>query len=95
MLQRFIPPANPDFEQHYPHVRTWWVELDEKQIPTREIGFNVDGRPVALAPFGRNYGFIVDTCDPWTDADDECQEAKKKFQTTWEELAESLEKSTR
>jgi len=33
--------------------------------------------------------------DPWTDADKECQEAKTGFQTTWEELEKSLEKSNR
>jgi hypothetical protein len=93
LFQCVLPLANPDFEQYYPDARTWWVELDDKLVPTREIGFNADGNPIVLAPFGRNYGFIVDTSDPWTDADEECLEAKKKFQTTWENLEKSLAES--
>ncbi len=90
VLQRIIPPANPDFEQLYPTARFWWVELDEKNVPAREIGFDEEGKPIVLAPFGRNYGFFVDTSTPWVDAGAECTEAKAEFQATWEELEKSL-----
>ena len=90
LLKRIIPAANPDFEQSYPEARIWWVELDDKQVPSREIGFDAEGKPIVLAPFGRNYGFMVDTSTPWTDAGEECPEAKQRFQSTWEELATSL-----
>ena len=90
ILKRIIPAANPDFEQYYPQARMWWVELDDNQVPNREIGFDVEGKPIVLAPFGRNYGFIVDTSAPWTDAEEECLEAKQKFQATWEALEKSL-----
>ncbi|HBA83289.1 MAG TPA: hypothetical protein DCZ95_04260 [Verrucomicrobia bacterium] len=90
LLQRIIPPANPDYERFYPALRTWWVELDDKEVPTREIGFDADGNPIVLAPFGRNCGFIVDTSTPWNDAYEECLEAKAKFQATWKELEKSF-----
>ena len=87
LLQKIIPPANPDLEQQfYPLTRRWWVELDDKGVPQREIGFDADGKPIVLGPVGHNFGFTVDTTEPWPESDEDSAEATKEFQKTWETL---------
>ncbi len=87
VLQKIIPAANPDLEkQYYPRTRWWWVELDDRRVPQREIGFDADKNPIVLGPVGRNFGFTVDSSEPWPDSDEESPEAAKSFQKTWEAL---------
>lgn len=63
LLSLIIPRANPDFEGLYSQVSTWWVEVDKEneQQAWREIGFNSSGQPIVAGPWGRNYGFWLDT----------------------------------
>jgi hypothetical protein len=60
-LRTVIPAANPDLEAHYQSVRLWWIELDDRGTPQREIGFDSSGSPVAAGPIGRNMGFWTDS----------------------------------
>ncbi len=60
-LEFFIPKANPDFDELYDSVRKWWVEIDEKSAPCREIGFDVNNNPIVIGPFGENHGLWTDS----------------------------------
>lgn len=87
LLKRVIPEANPDLEtQLYPQTRKWWIELDEKRIAQREIGFNEEGIPIVIGPIGRNYGLAVDSSAPWPENYTESDEAAKLFEQYWEQL---------
>jgi hypothetical protein len=59
----FIPHANPDFERRYPEVRMWYVEVNEKGAPQRELGVSASGEPIVAGPWGRNIGFWTDSGD--------------------------------
>ena len=87
LLKRVIPAANPDFENdYYPRTRTWWIELDDRGVPQREIGFDENAVPIVLGPVGQNYGFAVDNSSPWPEPRPVSAEAAAKFQTTWDLL---------
>lgn len=61
-LQKIIPAANPDFEHLYDRVTVWHVEIDATSgAPQREVGLDATGQVLAIAPWGNNYGFIVDS----------------------------------
>ncbi|EQB90594.1 hypothetical protein HZP56_08360 [Elizabethkingia anophelis] len=62
LLHFFTPTANPDFENSIDNVIFWLIEFDEKGVPTREIGLDVDSSPILKMPYKKNYGF-------WTDND--------------------------
>jgi hypothetical protein len=59
-LLRVFPRSNPDFGSVYEDVVFWWLEVNEKNVVLREIGFNGSGAPVAAAPLGDNYGIFTD-----------------------------------
>ena len=61
VLTRLLPLANPDFEDRYPEVAKWWVEIDPAGVPRRELGLDADGRPIVAGPFGENFGFWTDS----------------------------------
>lgn len=90
ILQKVIPAANPDFEKFYPKTRKWWVEIDDEGRPLREIGFNAENKPIVLGPFGRNYGFLVDSPINWKDSEGDSVEAEKCFETAWQELLQEF-----
>ena len=56
----FIPKANPDNEKLYRFVKKWYLELDDSNIPVREVGLDSTGRPLFGAPDNRNFGFWTD-----------------------------------
>jgi hypothetical protein len=60
----FIPKANPDNESLYPLVRKWYLELDDSNLPVREIGLGENEVPLFAAPDQRNYGFWTDSSEP-------------------------------
>ena len=86
ILQKIIPRANPDIEKLYFQTRFWWLEVDDKNVPQREIGFDKFKKPIVLGPIGDNFGFLVDSSDDWSDSKDDSEEAKELFEKTWEEL---------
>ncbi len=60
-LTKFIPKANPDFDNKIDNVKTWLVECEsETGIPTREIGLDNEGRVLFKMPYKNNYGFWTD-----------------------------------
>jgi len=56
-IRALIPAANPDLESKFANVRLWWVEINERGVPQREIGFDLAGRAIVPAPDDRNTGF--------------------------------------
>lgn len=50
-----------DLEDFYRLVRLWWVEIGERGVPQREIGFDSTGKPIVAGPVGRNKGFWTDS----------------------------------
>ena len=53
---------NPDFDDLYPKVETWLIELDEEtSVANREIGLDSKKEPIVLAPWGCNFGLWVDS----------------------------------
>ena len=87
LLRRILPAANPDFEENlYPNTRIWWIELDGDRIPQREIGFNEEGDAIVLGPVGRNYGFVIDSAVSWPASYEQCEEASRRFERTWDLL---------
>jgi len=64
-LYAIFPKANPDFEDIYPEVRSWLLEIElPSGLPRREVGLNETGNPIVAGPLGRNYGFWVDGPEP-------------------------------
>ncbi|MFH2045133.1 MAG: hypothetical protein ABIK92_08290 [Pseudomonadota bacterium] len=78
----FIPRANPDNEKLYPQVAKWLIEIDDKAIPSREIGLDIDNNPLFAAPDERNYGFWSDTSEPFNKTDLEPVD-KEYFEAMW------------
>ena len=60
-LYLVLPKANPDFEHLYDDVRDWWLEIDENNIPKRELGFDQSGKVIVASPLHNNYGFWTDS----------------------------------
>ena len=61
ILTLIIPAANPDFDPLYPKVRFWLLEVSVAEgLPQREIGLDIDRKPIVAGPIGRNYGVWVD-----------------------------------
>ena len=61
LLRLVIPLANPDFEDRYPNVTKWWIEIDVAGVPRRELGFDAAGKAIVAGPFARNFGFWTDS----------------------------------
>lgn len=56
------------------------------RVPKREIGFGENKEPIVLGPVGHNFGFTVDTKDPWPESDPESAEAATRFQQVRDDL---------
>ena len=52
---------NPDFDDLYPEVESWLLEVDEDtNRANREIGLDSNREAIVFAPWGCNYGLWVD-----------------------------------
>lgn len=61
ILPKILPKANPDFDNLYYKVKTWYIEYnDEDQFTNREIGTDDKDNVIVKAPWKRNLGFWVD-----------------------------------
>jgi len=60
-LSKLLPNTNPDFDEQYPNVSYWWLELNSLGTPIREIGFNPGNSPIVAGPIGRNRGVLTDS----------------------------------
>ena len=81
-LYLILPRANPDFDNLYDNVRLWWLELDENNIPQREIGFDIKNTAIVLGPIGNNYGFFTDSGEKIDENDYEKIDSNQ-FISTW------------
>jgi hypothetical protein len=91
VLRRLPPRANPDFENAYQEVVTWWLEIDEENGVSREIAFNASGQAVAAAPLGENCGIFADLGSAPEGLGPEVQASA--FERTWREFANSWRES--
>lgn len=91
-LTLVIPRANPDLEPVYEHVAYWWLEIGDDGLVAREVGFASDGRAIAAAPLGNNWGIFTDLdgaprgLGPEVDA--------KAFEDAWEEVTHRFRPGT-
>lgn len=83
VLEKISPKGNPDLEKYYDETRIWWLEINDKREPQREIGFDMDGNPIVLGPIGNNYGFLIDSPIDWNDSKIDSDEAAKNFEKQW------------
>src|SRR5688572_673422 len=81
----FIPRANPTFEQRFPEVHRWYVELDARGVALREIGVNSAGQPITAAPWGPNLGFWIDGPGPFP-LESSREESASVFEHLWQWL---------
>jgi hypothetical protein len=84
LLLWFIPEANPDYRGKLHLVHEWFIEFDDEGQPWREIGININGRPVLAGPDDRNYGFWLDTNMTLKDFSGEPVDAAE-FERLWRE----------
>ena len=59
-LRAIVAETNPDLDPAYEHVTYWWLEVSDDGRVTREIGFDLSGRPLAAAQLGRNLGIFTE-----------------------------------
>ena len=61
LVSKIIPVANPDFENQFHKVASWLVECGKDSgFPNREIGLDIEGRPIMKLPYLNNYGYWTD-----------------------------------
>ncbi|HEY7642341.1 MAG TPA: hypothetical protein VH814_21585 [Steroidobacteraceae bacterium] len=82
----FIPRANPDFEVRWPHVRRWYVEVDDSGVPVRELGLDANAMPISAGPWERNFGFWTDSGQPLPE-DRSSEIDRDEFETMWRRFA--------
>ncbi len=57
----FIPKANPDYDSLIDDVAEWQLEIDPgNNLPTREIGKDMNGEIILIMPWRDNYGYWTD-----------------------------------
>jgi hypothetical protein len=82
-LERLLPlKANPDFYDRFPKIKRWYVELDDSGAAVRELGLDVEGRPIFAAPFRSNFGFWTDATPPFP-ADGAFTIGADAFESAW------------
>jgi hypothetical protein len=82
----FIPRANKDNEKYYHLVKSWWLEIDDKGVPMREIGIDENGEPLFSAPNDRNYGLWTDNNEIFNPDEMDVID-KDKFNEAWDKLS--------
>ena len=100
LMEIVIPKANPDFEESYHYVETWYIEYDEtceNDGVCREIGRDVLGRIIFKTPDDRNYGFWADYNGGLNDYIEEMHAefiSQEEFESTWNEKLVRVDKKT-
>ncbi len=82
-------------EKYYYFTHVWWLEIDDKGKPTREIGFDENNNPICLAPIFDNYGLMVDSQEDWSASTEDSQEVADSFDRVWDELFLKFERELR
>lgn len=82
-----IPRANPDFDDMYYRVKTWYVEYDEENNYTnREVGLDSNGEVIFKAPYKKDLGFWVEkdlTLKDYSDSFEIHYVNKSEFDMLW------------
>lgn len=82
-----IPRANPDFDDMYYRVKTWYVEYDEENNYTnREVGLDSNGEVIFKAPYKKDLGFWVEkdlTLKDYSDSFETHYVNKSEFERLW------------
>ena len=60
ILTSIIPKANPYFNGKIKDVYEWIIEVEEDEMPTREIGINKEGSVIMIMPWRENCGYWTD-----------------------------------
>ena len=81
----FIPRANPGYDPIMHLLSEWFVEIDEENLPFREIGLDQSSRPIFAGTSKRNYGFWLDTRLTGDDFSDASEISKVEFEEKWSE----------
>ena len=83
---------NPDFDDLYPKVESWLLELDEESnMVNREIGINEGKEPIVLAPWGCNFGLWLDSVVNMEQIE-YTETTEEEFERLWMELKDELER---
>jgi hypothetical protein len=85
LLLFFIPRANPDNERLYRFVKKWYLELNDSDVPVREIGIDSNGQPLFGAPDERNFGFWTDSTEKFP-LDKINSISADEFEALWNEV---------
>ncbi len=83
---------NPDFDDLYPEVDSWVLEVDDDTNRTnREIGIDKEKEPIVLAPWGCNYGLWVDSVVSMKQIE-YTETTEEEFEKLWMRLKDNLER---
>jgi hypothetical protein len=85
ILRQVIPSANPDFEGELSRVAEWWIEVDDRGSPERELGIARDGRVLCLAPFRDNVGVVTDSSAVFLVEEDDPY-VRARFEEMWRDF---------
>ena len=84
----FIPKGNPDYDEIICDVTEWQLEIDPTDnLPTREIGKDINGRIILIMPWRDNYGYWTDnniTIDYFKDHFKAKNIDKAEFDKNWD-----------
>lgn len=97
LLYHILPKVNPDFDNRYKDVITWYIEYDDAICcPRREVGVDLNNTAIVMAPYNKNYGYWLDanmTIEDYTNQFNIVYISKKDFEEIWDKSMESLGKS--
>lgn len=89
VLKTIIPLSNPEQDELYEKVRYWKVEYDlVNHLTSREIGFDLSGKPIVAAPLRKDMGLWTDE-DLTTDDYDRFEPTvitQEEFEEDWKKL---------
>ena len=75
VLTSILPIANPDFENKITDASFWLIEFEaDSYYPNREIGLDIQGNPIMIMPWRKNYGY-------WTDNNLVLKDFRSHFET--------------
>lgn len=89
----FIPKANPEYDEIICDVAEWQLEIDPTDnLPTREIGKDINGKIILIMPWRDNYGYWTDnniTIDYFKDHFKATNIDKSEFEMNWDAFAKN------
>lgn len=87
----FIPEGNPGYSEIICDVAEWQLEIDSTDnLPTREIGKDMNGKIILIMPWHDNYGYWTDndiTLDYFKDHFNATNIDKSEFDKNWDAFA--------